>query len=107
MPQEHSDKRLYRLIFTLILLLLVVILAYQNSDSQTLTFYFWKTQAPLFVALFAAFLIGVMTVIVLLYPKYRKASQLERKLEEVSKSKALLEKKWVESQSNNAQDKGK
>lgn len=104
MTTQQSDKKLFKLISTLTLIILVVILAYQNSDSQTLTFYFWKTQAPLFVALFVAFLLGIVVMIVLLYPKYRKASQLETQLEDLRKSKELLEKKWVALQSEKTQN---
>ncbi|MCK9480544.1 MAG: LapA family protein [Bacteroidia bacterium] len=92
MPNQKSDKSLFRLISTLILIGLIVTLALQNSTSQEVKIYFWSFSLPLFVLLFLAFVIGVLLMLVLLYPKYRKADSSDSKILRLEQEITRLEK---------------
>ncbi|MBX2984837.1 MAG: LapA family protein [Bacteroidia bacterium] len=101
MNQNKPDKNLFRLIATLVLVGLIVTLALQNSSQQVVTFYFWSFSLPLFVLLFLAFVIGILLMIVLLYPKYRRTHKAEEKAERLEREISRLEKKIAENQNSN------
>jgi uncharacterized integral membrane protein len=92
METNKPDRKVFRLISTLILITLILILAYQNSDKQTLTFFFWKTELPLFVALFFAFTTGILLMLLLMYPKYRRTHNAESKVSTLRERIGDLEK---------------
>lgn len=98
MTNQKSDKNLFRLISTLLLIGLIVILTLQNSGSQEVKIYFWSFSLPLFVLLFLSFIIGILLMIILLYPKYRRADSAERKIERLENEISQLEKKIAANQ---------
>jgi len=93
MENNKPDRTVIKLISTLTLITLIVILALQNSDHQNVKMFFWNLELPLFVLLFFCYLIGVVMMLIILYPRYRKASLAEDKIEKLREQINQLENK--------------
>ena len=88
-----DNKRLFRLITGIVLVLIVIIFTLQNNDLQIIHLIFWKTEMPVAFALFLSFLLGLLVAGISLFPGFRRASKAESKLDELREKVNSLETK--------------
>jgi uncharacterized integral membrane protein len=93
MIQKEGDKRTIQFVGILLLISLFLILVFQNSQEQTLHFYFWSLTLPLYILLFICVLLGVLIAMLLFYPGYRRKKQLEKTVK-------LLQEEIAQSEEN-------
>jgi uncharacterized integral membrane protein len=86
-----DNKRLFRLITGIVLVLLVIIFTLQNNDLQTIHLILWKTEMPVAFALFLSFLLGLLVAGISLFPGFRRASKAENKINELREKVNSLE----------------
>lgn len=92
MANSKPDKSLFQILGAVVMIGLIVIIVLQNSVAQEVKIYFWSFSLPLFVLLFLSFVFGILLMIILFYPKYRRASRAANKVERLEYEISQLEK---------------
>jgi uncharacterized integral membrane protein len=90
---NSDNKKLFRLVSGIVLVLIVIVFTLQNNDLQTVHFIFWKTEMPVAFALFLSFLLGLLVAGISLFPGFRRASKAEDKINELREKVNALELK--------------
>jgi uncharacterized integral membrane protein len=70
-------------IFWIIILILAVIFAFQNTENVKLTVYFWKFNSPLIIVILVSIIIGLLSGIYIRGIKREVKEKIEKKEEKV------------------------
>jgi uncharacterized integral membrane protein len=90
--EDKPNRNLYRLIIAVIILVLVVTFALQNSDGATVNLWFWQTNAPLILLFLMCFIAGLLFALLGLVPVYKHSKRKTKLIEELKERIDILEK---------------
>ncbi|MES2618849.1 MAG: lipopolysaccharide assembly protein LapA domain-containing protein [Bacteroidota bacterium] len=89
---ENSHAGLYKLITAVVLLILVIIFAIQNSDTTTVKLWFWDMQLPLIILFLVCFLAGLLFAVLAILPVYKSSNRKSKLIDELQSKINILEK---------------
>jgi lipopolysaccharide assembly protein A len=90
--EEQSGNYGWKIILAIFIILLVVVFSIQNNTETSVKFWFWDSTAPLVLILFFSFILGLLLMLIMMWPMSRRIKRKNKTIAQLEERIATLER---------------